>query len=68
MKYQRLENIPSPRQHNNPLRIGVIGVGNMGQHHTRVLSLLKDVELVGIADVNVERGLDIASKYRARFF
>ncbi|MBE9223188.1 Gfo/Idh/MocA family oxidoreductase [Cyanobacterium stanieri LEGE 03274] len=68
MKYQRLENIPSPRQHNNPLKIGVIGVGNMGQHHTRVLSLLKDVELVGIADVNVERGLDIASKYRARFF
>ncbi|MGY6529726.1 MAG: Gfo/Idh/MocA family oxidoreductase [Cyanobacterium sp.] len=68
MKYQRLENIPSPRQHNNPLQIGVIGVGNMGQHHTRVLSLLKDVELVGIADVNVERGLDIASKYRARFF
>lgn len=68
MKYQRLENIPSPRQHNNPLRVGVIGVGNMGQHHTRVLSLLKDVELVGIADVNVERGLDIASKYRARFF
>jgi len=51
-----------------PLRIGVIGVGNMGQHHTRVLSLLKDVELVGIADINVERGLDTASKYRVRFF
>lgn len=51
-----------------PLRIGVIGVGNMGQHHTRVLSLLKDVELVGVADINVERGLDIASKYRVRFF
>jgi predicted dehydrogenase len=51
-----------------PIRVGVIGVGNMGQHHTRVLSLLKDVELVGIADVNVERGLDTASKYRVRFF
>lgn len=50
------------------LRVGVIGVGNMGQHHTRVLSLLKDVELVGVADVNVERGLDTASKYRVRFF
>jgi len=68
MKYQRLDNIPIPREYTNPLKIGVIGVGNMGQHHTRVLSLLKDVELVGIADVNVERGLDIASKYRARFF
>jgi predicted dehydrogenase len=52
----------------SPLRIGVIGVGNMGQHHTRVLSLFKDVELVGISDVNTERGLDTASKYRVRFF
>ncbi|AFY40648.1 oxidoreductase domain protein [[Leptolyngbya] sp. PCC 7376] len=50
------------------IRIGVIGIGNMGQHHTRVLSLLKDVELVGIADLNVERGLDLASKYRIKFF
>jgi len=52
----------------DPIRVGVIGVGTMGQHHTRVLSLLKDVELVGVSDVNVERGLDTASKYRVRFF
>jgi predicted dehydrogenase len=51
-----------------PIRVGVIGVGNMGQHHTRVLSMLKDVELVGVSDVNVERGLDTAGKYRVRFF
>jgi predicted dehydrogenase len=51
-----------------PIRIGIIGVGNMGQHHTRVLSLLKDVELIGISDINIERGLDTASKYRIRFF
>ena len=50
------------------IRIGVIGVGNMGQHHTRVLSLLKDVELVGVSDINVDRGLDTASKYRVHFF
>jgi predicted dehydrogenase len=56
------------RHHPDPIRVGVIGVGNMGQHHTRVLSLLKDVELVGISDINVERGLDTASKYRVRFF
>jgi predicted dehydrogenase len=56
------------RNQPEPLRIGVIGVGYMGQHHTRVLSLLKDVELVGVADINVERGLDTASKYRIRFF
>jgi predicted dehydrogenase len=58
------------RQRNQakPLRIGVIGVGYMGQHHVRILSLLKDVELVGVADINIERGLDIASKYRVKFF
>ncbi|WP_373480039.1 Gfo/Idh/MocA family oxidoreductase [Geminocystis sp.] len=70
MKNQRLSssNLPIPRNYNLPLKMGVIGVGNMGQHHTRVLSLLKDVELVGIADVNVEKGLDVASKYRVHFF
>jgi predicted homoserine dehydrogenase-like protein len=46
------------RNHSDPIRVGVIGVGNMGQHHTRILSMLKDVELVGVADVNVERGID----------
>lgn len=62
---------PIPQLQRNqpqPIRVGVIGVGNMGQHHTRILSLLKDVELIGVADINVERGLDIASKYRIRFF
>jgi predicted dehydrogenase len=48
--------------------MGIIGVGNMGQHHTRVLSLLKEVELVGVSDINVERGLETASKYGIRFF
>lgn len=51
-----------------PLKVGLIGVGNMGQHHARVLSLLKNVKLVGISDVNVEHGLETASKYKARFF
>lgn len=60
--------IKGARSYLEPIRIGVIGVGNMGQHHTRILSLLKDVELMGISDVNIERGLDTASKYRVRFF
>ncbi|MCS7030393.1 MAG: Gfo/Idh/MocA family oxidoreductase [Gloeomargarita sp. SKYG116] len=51
-----------------PVAVGVIGVGNMGQHHVRVLSFLKDVQLVGVADINVERGLQLATKYQVRFF
>lgn len=67
MKHSQANSV-SLRNQPQPIRIGVIGVGNMGQHHARVLSLLKDVELVGISDVNVERGIDTASKYRVRFF
>jgi len=66
--YQRHLETHVQRTLPQPIRIGVIGVGNMGQHHARVLSLLKDVELVGVADINVERGLDTASKHRVRFF
>ena len=50
------------------IRMGVIGVGNMGKNHARILSQFKDIELVGISDINVEQGLDIASRYRTRFF
>ena len=32
------------------LRVGLIGLGNMGKNHLRVLSSLDDVELVGVAD------------------
>ncbi len=38
-----------------PVKVGVIGVGNMGWHHARVLSLLKDAELIGVADPDPER-------------
>lgn len=51
-----------------PLKMGVIGVGNMGKHHVRILSILKDIELVGVSDINLERGINIASKYRTHFY
>lgn len=49
------------------IKCGVIGVGHMGKHHTRILKGLKNVELVGIADVNKERGKEIAKKYNCSF-
>ena len=39
-----------------PVKVGVIGIGNMGWHHARVLSLLRDAVLVGVADPDGERG------------
>lgn len=56
------------KQKSQPLKMGVIGVGNMGRHHARILSLLKDIELVGICDSNLARGIEIASQYRTHFY
>jgi len=48
------------------MRVGVVGVGAMGQHHARVYSELAedfDLELVGIADQDVERAEELADEY-----
>ena len=44
------------------LRMAVIGVGHLGQHHARILAGMPDVELVGVADANVEQAQTIAAK------
>lgn len=49
-------------------RIGVIGVGLMGERHCRVYANLRGVELVGVYDANSVRGREIADKYDVRTF
>jgi len=44
------------------LRMAVIGVGHLGQHHARILSALPDVELVGVADSNADQARAVAAK------
>ena len=51
-----------------PVRVGVIGIGNMGWHHARVLSLLKDAELVGVADPDPKRGKLAVEQFGCRWF
>ncbi len=51
-----------------PLRIAVIGVGHLGQHHARLLSTMEHVELVGVVDTKPGRAEEIAAKYGARAF
>ncbi len=50
------------------VRIGVIGVGHLGQHHARLLAGLDNVALAGIVDINASRAQEIAAKYGARTF
>ena len=50
------------------LRVGVVGVGSLGQWHARVYSELAHVELVGVYDPQPERAREIAQRYGARAF
>jgi len=51
----------------NRLRVAVIGVGALGRHHARILSELEGVELVAVADSQVDRGQEIAFKHHSRW-
>ena len=45
------------------VKIGLIGLGRMGQNHLRVLSMLKNVELVFVFDTNNEVAKGIGASY-----
>jgi predicted dehydrogenase len=49
------------------LRVGVVGVGHLGQHHARVYSELDECELIGVCDIDTERGKQIAARYDTQF-
>lgn len=38
-----------------PLRVGVAGVGHLGRHHVRILGGMSDVRLVSVADHDIEK-------------
>lgn len=50
------------------MKIGVIGVGHLGQHHARVYKELPGVELVGIFDPNADTAKKISEKNRCKSF
>jgi predicted dehydrogenase len=50
------------------VRIGVIGVGHLGQHHARLLASMEGVELVGICDINRARVDEIGARFGAPTF
>ncbi len=50
------------------LRMGVIGVGNMGERHCRVYSTLPRVQFVGVSDLVEARGRLVQEKYEVQYF
>jgi len=49
-------------------RVGVVGVGALGQHHARVYASLPGVSLVGVADVIELRAREIAGAHKTCAF
>jgi predicted dehydrogenase len=50
------------------LKVGVIGVGRMGERHCRVYANLRRTELVGVYDVDPALGKRVARQYDVPYF
>jgi predicted dehydrogenase len=48
------------------LRVAVIGVGHLGQHHARLLGSMDGVELVGVVDTKPGRADEVAARCGTR--
>jgi len=50
------------------VRIGVIGVGYLGQHHERIYSELENVELTAVVDIDKKKANAFAEKYGCKAY
>jgi predicted dehydrogenase len=50
------------------LKVGVVGVGYFGQFHAEKYAKIKEVELVGVVDVDASRAREVAKRYRTQPF
>ena len=53
---------------NEKIKVGIIGVGHLGQHHVKHFSRLTGVQLAGIFDIDQGRAQKIAQQYPIRAF
>jgi len=50
------------------IKVGVVGVGYLGQFHAEKYAKSKGVELVGVVDVDTRRAKEIATRYKTQPF
>ena len=53
---------------NHPLKIAVIGLGNMGKHHVRNYNELEDAQLAAVCDVNPDIAKEFGQKFHCPAF
>lgn len=64
MLYEASSNSKGKDSHiKKPIKMAVIGVGAMGQHHLRTCNLLQEIELVAVVDVDATRAQQAAIQY-----
>ncbi len=50
------------------IRVGVIGVGYLGQHHVRIYSEIEETELVAVVDIDRKKANTFAKKYKCKAY
>jgi predicted dehydrogenase len=50
------------------VRVGVIGVGYLGQHHARIFSEIENVELTAVVDIDKKKADAFAEKYGCKAY
>ena len=50
------------------IKIGVVGVGHLGQHHAKHYHFGDSTNLVGVYDTDSSRGVKIAKQYNTKFY
>lgn len=50
------------------VKVGVVGVGHLGSIHAKLLKEISHAELVGVYDIDMERGNEISEKYKCKSF
>ena len=50
------------------ISIGVIGVGHLGQHHVKHYNNMKNINLLGVHDIDFVQGKKIATTYNIKYF
>ncbi|MHC4990937.1 MAG: Gfo/Idh/MocA family oxidoreductase, partial [Planctomycetota bacterium] len=51
-----------------PIDVGVVGVGHLGRHHARLYAASPEARLVGVVDRDRERARAIAEEFGCRAF
>lgn len=50
------------------VRVGIIGVGYLGMQHARILSYLEEAELIGVADVDFKKAMEIGNRHGVGYY